>query len=351
MTLRYGIVQAVTAFRIVCAVFIPFMAANGAWPSIALLLALAFLSDYFDGWLARRWNLTGKFGAFFDPLADKVVCLTMLWLLVVHFQTPAYLLLAIAITAYDITTTTLRLTRAKQQSMPASRLAKLKTALLMVGLLLAPVGIAQTNPLAADTFSSLGLALLAIAAVTSLFSLVSYIRAIASPTKTRLEFHRHISTIDFAEWNTSHTITTILFDIDGTLAPWRSNAIENEIKEVLQRLRQNGITHIGLVTNMSARHEQKIKQMARVVGADMYIFPQTWRWRKPSSQMIRAALDRLHASPEKTAFVGDKIVDVIAARRAKLVRVAWVERLGTTDHFFDKYLYRLIEPVLKWLMK
>lgn len=344
--LRYGIVQAVTAFRIVCAAFIPFMAANGAWSGIALLLSLAFLSDYFDGWLARRWKLNSKFGAFFDPLADKIVCLTMLWLLVAHFQTPAYILLAIAITAYDVTTTTLRLTLAKRQSMPASRLAKLKTALLMVGLLLVPIGIVQGYAI-----SDVGLVLLCTAALLSLFSLGGYVRAIVSPTKTKLEFHRHMGTIDFAAWNINHTITTILFDIDGTLAPWRSNAIESEIKEVLRHLRQNGITHIGLVTNMSARHEQKIKQMAQEVGADMYIFPRTWRWRKPSSQMIRAALDRLHTSPEKTAFVGDKIVDVMAARRAKLVRAAWVERLGTTDHFFDKYLYRPIEPVLKWLMK
>lgn len=59
-----------------------------------------------------------------------------------------------AVTAYDITTTTLRLTRAKRQSMP-SHVAKLKTALLMFGLLLAPIGMALGQSTAANLVSSI----------------------------------------------------------------------------------------------------------------------------------------------------------------------------------------------------
>lgn len=39
----------------------------------AWLFVLAALTDWFDGWLARRWNQTSSFGAFLDPVADKLM--------------------------------------------------------------------------------------------------------------------------------------------------------------------------------------------------------------------------------------------------------------------------------------
>src|SRR5262249_31997249 len=46
-----------------------------------VLYAAACITDWFDGWLARRWKQESKFGAFLDPVADKLmvaVCLVML---------------------------------------------------------------------------------------------------------------------------------------------------------------------------------------------------------------------------------------------------------------------------------
>ena len=61
------------------------------WPSmwLAILatisLAIASLTDLYDGMLARKWNVVSKFGAMADPLMDKVFYLavfpTLLWLL------------------------------------------------------------------------------------------------------------------------------------------------------------------------------------------------------------------------------------------------------------------------------
>lgn len=46
-------------------------------PARDLTASLAFifaaLTDWFDGWLARRWNQTSSFGAFLDPVADKLM--------------------------------------------------------------------------------------------------------------------------------------------------------------------------------------------------------------------------------------------------------------------------------------
>lgn len=38
-----------------------------------LIFILMALTDWYDGWLARRWGYVSRWGAFFDPLADKVV--------------------------------------------------------------------------------------------------------------------------------------------------------------------------------------------------------------------------------------------------------------------------------------
>ncbi|MBS0621928.1 MAG: CDP-alcohol phosphatidyltransferase family protein [Verrucomicrobia bacterium] len=46
------------------------------------IVAFAALTDYLDGFLARRWGTTSKFGAFLDPLMDKFFMLFVLWVLV-----------------------------------------------------------------------------------------------------------------------------------------------------------------------------------------------------------------------------------------------------------------------------
>ena len=50
--------------------------------SSCLLFSLASLTDWLDGFLARRWAVTTSFGAFLDPVADKLMVSTALILLV-----------------------------------------------------------------------------------------------------------------------------------------------------------------------------------------------------------------------------------------------------------------------------
>src|SRR5690606_32804805 len=59
-----------------------FWPAPCARPVAGLLFGLAGITDYFDGYLARRRNQTSNFGAFFEPVADKLIVSTAPVLLV-----------------------------------------------------------------------------------------------------------------------------------------------------------------------------------------------------------------------------------------------------------------------------
>ena len=61
--------------------YLPIEPAMRNWIATVLFIAVA-LTDWADGWLARRLNQTSSFGAFLDPVADKfLICASLLVLL------------------------------------------------------------------------------------------------------------------------------------------------------------------------------------------------------------------------------------------------------------------------------
>jgi CDP-diacylglycerol--glycerol-3-phosphate 3-phosphatidyltransferase len=172
MKKRRLIVTSITALRIVCAALIIVLALHHHWLVIFIILICGFITDFIDGRLARKWGIANAFGAFFDPFADKIITLTLLWLIVFHFRQPFYVVVAIIQSLYDLTTTTLRLIRKPGHTIVTSHIAKLKTATLMSGILLIMLGIIHTQTL----WRQAGICLLSIATILAVTSLYKYVR-------------------------------------------------------------------------------------------------------------------------------------------------------------------------------
>lgn len=113
-----------------------------AWISVstrdyiaAMVFIVAALTDWFDGWLARRWNQTSAFGAFLDPVADKLMVSAALLLLLSIGRVDA--VIAFIIIGREITISALREWMAQigaSASVAVSWLGKFKTAAQMVAI-------------------------------------------------------------------------------------------------------------------------------------------------------------------------------------------------------------------------
>lgn len=101
----------------------------------ASVFIIAALTDWFDGWLARRWNQTSSFGAFLDPVADKLMVSAALMILVKIGRVDAAI--AFIIIGREITISALREWMAQigaSASVAVSWLGKFKTAAQMVAI-------------------------------------------------------------------------------------------------------------------------------------------------------------------------------------------------------------------------
>ena len=100
----------------------------------AWIYSAATVTDYIDGWLARRQGLVTVMGKFLDPLADKLMVMAMLVMLVALNRVPASLV--IILLAREMTINGLRaIASSEGLILAASELGKLKTAMQMVGVM------------------------------------------------------------------------------------------------------------------------------------------------------------------------------------------------------------------------
>ena len=87
--MQFNIPTLLTLFRVI---LIPFFVLVFYLPvtwspfAAALIFCVAAVTDWFDGFLARRWNQSTRFGAFLDPVADKVLVAIAMVLVTEHYH-------------------------------------------------------------------------------------------------------------------------------------------------------------------------------------------------------------------------------------------------------------------------
>lgn len=139
------------------------------------VFALAAATDWLDGYLARRLEQSTPFGAFLDPVADKLMVAVALVLLVQGHANFWLTLPAAVIIGREIVISALREWMAElgaRAQVAVSNLGKWKTAAQMLALV-----ILLANPPAFTFWVVLGYVLLMIAAGLTLWSMVQYLRA------------------------------------------------------------------------------------------------------------------------------------------------------------------------------
>ena len=177
--MQITIPTALTLFRIallpiiVFAFYAPFRGANIA--AAAIFIAAA-LTDWLDGWVARRWNMSSAFGAFLDPVADKLMIAMTLFLLVQNNPTPLMAVTSAVIVGREISISALREWMAEigeRATVRVAAIGKIKTVMQIVAI----VVLLYRHDFEELRLFHVGEGLLVIAAGLTIWSGLLYVRA------------------------------------------------------------------------------------------------------------------------------------------------------------------------------
>lgn len=145
----------------------------------AAIFGIAGLTDWLDGYLARRLNQTTAFGAFLDPVADKLMVLIALTLLVERYHVWWFTIPTIVIIGREVVISALREWMAElgqRTSVAVSFVGKVKTTVQIIAILL----LLAMNPEVHGLLWYLGLICLYVAALLTLWSMCVYLKAARS---------------------------------------------------------------------------------------------------------------------------------------------------------------------------
>lgn len=166
--------NAITVLRLLLVIPIVLLLVNDAAPVVTLILLTMFgVSDWVDGYLARRLGQTSRTGAILDPVADRVGVITIAIGFVVSGHLPLWI--AVLIATMDVVLVVAYLCVRPARTPGVSVLGKVRTAVLMAGLASIGVGILPTL----DAVSLVGQVVCAAGAVLHAFACLGYIRALA----------------------------------------------------------------------------------------------------------------------------------------------------------------------------
>ena len=177
--MRLNLPTVLTLFRIallpvmVVVFYLPFRGANIA---ASVVFIAAAITDWLDGWIARRYGLTSAFGAFLDPVADKLMVAVTLFLLVQDNPTVPMAIISAVIVGREITISALREWMAligERARVKVAGIGKIKTIMQMVALIV----LLYQKDLDGLRLFHVGEVLLGIAAVLTIWSGLVYARA------------------------------------------------------------------------------------------------------------------------------------------------------------------------------
>jgi len=157
--------------------YLPFGWVNLACGSV---FALACVTDWLDGYIARKYDQSTKLGAFLDPVADKLIVAVALVLLCVTYATPWVTIPAIIIICREIVISALREWMAelgKRSNVKVSHVGKVKTAMQMLSILI----MLSFDP--GTWYSMAGVVAMYIAAILTIWSMFIYLNAAWSDLK------------------------------------------------------------------------------------------------------------------------------------------------------------------------
>jgi len=175
----FNVPNALTCFRIIAiplVVVIYYLPVSWAGPAAGLLFGLAGATDWLDGYLARRLDQTSSFGAFLDPVADKLIVSTALLVLVQNNPTVVLAIVSAVIIGREITVSALREWMSElgaRANVSVTFFSKWKTTLQMFG-----IGFMLfEQPAFGLPVYGIGTALLYAAAILTLWSMFDYLQA------------------------------------------------------------------------------------------------------------------------------------------------------------------------------
>ncbi|TWS94544.1 MULTISPECIES: CDP-diacylglycerol--glycerol-3-phosphate 3-phosphatidyltransferase [unclassified Streptococcus] len=131
----------------------------------AIIFAFASLTDYLDGYLARKWQVVTNFGKFADPLADKILVMSAFIMLVGLDLAPAWLSAVIICRELAVTGLRLLLVETGGEVLAAAMPGKIKTTTQMLSIIFLLLG-----------WSVLGTVLLYVALFFTIYSGYDYFK-------------------------------------------------------------------------------------------------------------------------------------------------------------------------------
>ncbi|MYM62691.1 CDP-diacylglycerol--glycerol-3-phosphate 3-phosphatidyltransferase [Pseudomaricurvus sp. HS19] len=142
----------------------------------ATLFTIAAITDWADGYVARRYDQSTPFGAFLDPVADKLMVAVALVILVAEHAHFWFVLPAVVIVGREIVISALREWMAelgKRASVAVSYIGKVKTTVQMIAIIV----LLAFDPVNYPVLNLLGIVTLYGAAALTLWSMIIYLKA------------------------------------------------------------------------------------------------------------------------------------------------------------------------------